>query len=139
MPARSDRELLEDLLVLESRLVSAYEAALRRDVLDASLGEALLAQEREHVAALLKTLGSGGERNPRATVPSPELTAALRSRAAFAGYAERLEARAVSTYAEAAASIRDARLRQPLGSIMACEAAHRVALRDALGERPLVV
>jgi Ferritin-like domain len=139
MPGRSDRELLEDLLVLESRLVSAYEAALRRDVLDASLGAGLLAQERDHVAALRKTLGSGAERNPRATVPSPELTRALGSRAAFARFAERLEARAVTAYAEAAASIRDARLRQPLGSIMACEAAHRVALRDSLGERPLVV
>ena len=31
-----------------------------------------------------------------------------------------------------------AKLRQPLGSIMACEAAHRVALRNALGRRPLV-
>jgi hypothetical protein len=139
MPGHSDRERLEDLLVLESRLISAYEAALRRDAVDASLGEALLAQEREHVAALLKTLGSGAERNPRATVPSPELTRALRSRPAFARFAERLEARAVTAYAEAAASMRDARLRQPLGSIMACEAAHRVALRDALGERPLVV
>ena len=44
----------------------------------------------------------------------------------------------MTAYAEAAANIRDAKLRQPLGSIMACEAAHGVALRDALGERPLV-
>jgi rubrerythrin len=139
MPAGSDRELLEDLLGLESRLLSAYEAALRRDVLDPTLAEELLAQEREHVAALRKTLGSGAERNPRATVPSPELTRALRSRADFTRFAERLVARAVTAYAAAAASIRDARLRQPLGSIMACEAAHRMALRDALGERPLVV
>jgi rubrerythrin len=139
MAERSDREVLEDLLALESRLVSAYEAALRRDAVERSLGEELLAQEREHVAALLKTLGSGPERNPRATVPSPELTRALGSRAAFARFAERLEASAVTAYAEAAASMRDARLRQPLGSIMACEAAHRVALRDVLGERPLVV
>jgi rubrerythrin len=138
MAGRSDKELLEGLLALESRLVSAYEAALRRDAVDRSLGEEILGHEREHVAALDKTLGSGAARDPRATVPSPELTAALRSRAAFAGFAERLEARAVTAYAEAAASIRDARLRQPLGSIMACEAAHRVALRDLMGERPLV-
>ncbi len=139
MAGRSDRELLEDLLALESRLVSAYEAALRRDAVDRSLGEALLAQEREHVAALEKTLGGGADRNPRATVPSPELTGSLRSRAAFASFAERLEASAVTAYAEAASIIRDARLRQPLGSIMACEAAHRVTLRDARGERSLVV
>ena len=138
MAGRSDRELLEDLLALESRLISAYEAALRRNALDRSLGETVLAQERAHAAALEKTLGSGASRNPRASVPSPELTAALRSPAAFARFAERLEATAVTAYAEAAASIRNARLRQPLGSIMACEAAHRVALRDLMGERPVV-
>jgi rubrerythrin len=138
MAEHSDRELLEDLLVLESRLVSAYEAALRRGAIERSLGESIVAQEREHAAALEKTLGTGAMRSPRATVPSPELSAALRSRAEFGKFADRLEARAVSAYAEAAASIRDARLRQPLGSIMACEAAHRVALRTSLGKSPLV-
>jgi rubrerythrin len=137
MAGRSDRELLEDLVVLESRLVAAYEAALRRDAIERSLGESILSQERDHVAALEKTLGTGADRNPRATVPSPELTAALQSRAAFGRFAEKLEARAVTAYAGAAARMRDARLRQPLGSIMACEAAHRVALRRALGEDPL--
>jgi rubrerythrin len=138
MAERSDVELLEDLLVLESRLIAAYEAGLRRDAVDRALGELLVAQEREHAAALERTLGKGRDRNPRATVPSPELTGALRSRVAFGRFALRLEAEAVTAYAEAAASIRDARLRQPLGSIMACEAAHGVALRDSLGERPLV-
>jgi rubrerythrin len=139
MAERSDAELLEDLLAREHRLLSAYEAALRRGAIDGSLGESIVAQEREHVAALQKTLGSGADRNPRATVPSPELTRALGSRAAFARFAERLEASAVTAYAEASAAMRDPRLRQPLGSIMACEAGHRVALRDLLGERPLVV
>jgi hypothetical protein len=45
----------------------------------------------------------------------------------------------VTTYAEAAATIRNPRLRQPLGSIMACEAAHGVALREAAGEPVLVI
>jgi len=137
MAGRSDVEVLEGLLVTEQRLISAYEAGLRRDAIDPALAEGVLAQEREHVRALQRTLG-GADRNPRATVPSPELTGALRSRSAFARFALRLEAEAVTAYAEAAASIRDAKLRQPLGSIMACEAAHGVALRDALGERPLV-
>ena len=44
----------------------------------------------------------------------------------------------MASYAEAAAAIRNPRLRQPLGSIMTCEAAHAVALREALGERALV-
>jgi rubrerythrin len=56
----------------------------------------------------------------------------------FARYARELEAQAVATYAEAAATIRNPRLRQPLGSIMACEAAHEVALREAAGEPVLV-
>ena len=137
MAGRSDVEVLEGLLVTEQRLISAYEAGLRRDAIDPALAEGVLAQEREHVRALQRTLG-GADRNPRATVPSPELTGALRSRSAFARFALRLEAEAVTAYAEAAANIRDAKLRQPLGSIMACEAAHRVALRDSLGRRPLV-
>ncbi len=138
MGARGDAEVLEGLLATEQRLISAYEAALRRDAIDPALAEQLLAQEREHARALQQTLGGGAERDPRATVPSPELTGALRSRAAFARFALGLEAEAVAAYAEAAANIRDAKLRQPLGSIMACEAAHGVALRHALGERPLV-
>jgi rubrerythrin len=138
MADRSDIEILERLLSTEQRLISAYEAGLRRDAIDSELAGQLLAHEREHVRALQKTLGDGAERNPRATVPSPELTGALRSRSSFARFARRLEAEAVTAYAEAAASIRDPKLRQPLGSIMACEAAHVVALRDSLGERLLV-
>ena len=138
MAAGADVDVLERLLAREQRLISAYEAALRRDAIDPDLAEGLLAQEREHARALQRTLGGAAARNPRATVPSPELTGALRSRSAFARFALRLEAEAVTAYAEAAANVRDAKLRQPLGSIMACEAAHGVALRDALGERPLV-
>jgi hypothetical protein len=137
MARGSDVELLEELLALEARQMAAYEAALRRDAVEPALGEELLQHEREHVAALERTLGAA-ERNPRASVPSPELTRALRSREEFAGYALDLEAGAVTAYAEAAANVSDAKLRQPLGSIMACEAAHGVALRDVLGRRPLV-
>jgi Ferritin-like domain len=137
MARASDVELLEMLLGVEARQVAAYEAALRRDAIDPALGEELLGHEREHAAALERRLGTA-ERNPRASVPSPELTGALRSREEFARFALELEAEAVSAYAKAAASMSDARLRQPLGSIMACEAAHRVAMRDSLGRRPLV-
>ena len=80
---------LTDLLSRERRLVSAYEAALRRDAIEASLGETLLAHERAHVAALERTLAGRGD--PVATVPSPELTAALRDRRSFALYAKQLE------------------------------------------------
>ena len=76
--------------------------------------------------------------SPRASVPPPELNAALRDRAAFARYALDREADAVAGYRVAVAQISSASLRQALGSIMACEAAHEVALRDSLGDRALV-
>ena len=133
MAARSDAETLEDLLAREQRLLSAYEAALRRDAIEASLGETLRADERAHVRALEQTLARAGRRNPRASVPSPELTAALRDRDAFARYVLELEDATVAEYVDAAANIRDPALRRPLGSIMACGAAHVVALNDALG------
>ncbi len=139
MAARSDAELLEGLLAVEQRLISAYEAALRRDAIDRALGQMLLDHETAHVEALQKALReAGGARSPQASVPPPELNAALRERAAFAGYAVAQEAEAVAAYRVAAAQISRASLRQALGSIMACEAAHQVALRNSLGDRPLV-
>jgi rubrerythrin len=138
MAERSDRELLEDLLAHEHRLLSAYGAALRRDAVEAELGVWLRDHEREHVRAIQQTLAARGERNPRATAPPPELNAALRSRESFARYAMELEGQTVDAYSSAVAAIRDPGLRQPLGSIMACTAAHAVALRDLLGERLLL-
>jgi hypothetical protein len=138
MAARADTETLEDLLAREQRLLSAYGAALRRGAIDPTLGESLRDHEREHVRALEQTLASMGRRNPRASVPSPELTAALRDRDSFAQFAKDLEDETVGMYVEAAASMRDPELRRPLGSIMACGAAHVVALKDALGSRYLV-
>ncbi len=138
MAERSDVDILEDLLALENRLISAYEAALRREAIDVALGETLRDHEQEHARAIEAALRHAGRRSPRASVPAPDLTAALRSRASFARYALELEARALDAYSEAAAAIRNSRLRQPIGSIMACEAAHRVALREAVGERTLV-
>jgi len=138
MAERSDLELLEDLLALEHRLLSAYEAALRRAVIGAELGEALRDQEREHVRAIEQALAGAGRRNPRASVPLPELGAVLRNQDAFLRFALDLEDEAVAAYTQTAAAIRNPRLRQPLGSIMACEAAHGVALRNALGTGSLV-
>jgi rubrerythrin len=138
MAERSDVDVLEDLLALEQRLISAYEAALRREAIDVGLGETLRDHEREHARALKQALARAGRRNPRASVPPPELTRALRSRPSFARFALDLEATTLAAYAEAASSIRTPRLRQPLGSIMACEAAHEVALRDALGNDSLL-
>jgi rubrerythrin len=136
-PERSDVEILEELLVLEYRLSGAYEAALRRRAIDAELGEMLREQEREHIRGLEQALSGRGDRSPRATVPGPGLGTALRSRAGFARYALEHEKLTIAAYVLAAAEIREPGLRRPLGSIMASEAAHEVALRAASG-RPLL-
>ena len=60
MAGRSDVEVLEDLLALENRLISAYEAALRRDAIDAALGETLRDHEREHARAIEQALRRRG-------------------------------------------------------------------------------
>jgi hypothetical protein len=133
MAVRPDTEPLEDLLAREHRLLSAYEAALRRGAIEAALGETLRDHEREHVRAMEGTLAGVGRRNPRANVPEPQLNAALRDRDAFARYASALESGTVDLYAGAAAGMRDPELRRALGSIMACGAAHVVALKDSLG------
>jgi hypothetical protein len=138
MAERTDAELLEELLAHENRLLSAYEAALRRDAIERPLGELLRDHEREHTRALLETLPDGGRRSPEASVPDAELTAALRDAEAFAAYAVDLEERTVAAYADTIPAIGDPELRRGLGSILACGAAHVVALRNSLGERSLV-
>ncbi|HMJ97522.1 MAG TPA: ferritin-like domain-containing protein, partial [Thermoleophilaceae bacterium] len=99
MAARPDVELLEDLLAIEQRLISAYEGALRREAIDVGLGEMLRDHEREHADAIERALAGSGQRNPRAIVPEPELTAALRGRTSFARFALDLENEAVAAYA----------------------------------------
>jgi rubrerythrin len=136
---RSDAEILEELLVIEGRLVGAYEAALRRDAIEAGLGETLRDQEREHIRGLEQALSEVGGGSPKATVPAPELGRALRGRPAFAAYALELEREAVRAYVEAASGIGHVGLRQPLGSILACEAAHAVALRASMRDSLLAV
>jgi hypothetical protein len=71
-------------------------------------------------------------------VTPPELNAALESRESFGRYAIGLEDETVAAYTEATAAIGRPGLRQPLGSIMCCGAAHVVALRQSLGDRSLV-
>jgi hypothetical protein len=130
----SDLDILERLLARERRLESAYDRALRDGVLDEQLAAALRDQEREHARGIEMTLAARGRRAPGAPEPDPRLAASLRSRNAFAGYALALEGRAVRAYVSALAGLRDARLLQPLGAIMASEAQHQVALRRSLGE-----
>jgi hypothetical protein len=130
----SDVDILDRLLRLERRLEAAYEAARRRGLLDEKLATSLRDQEREHARGLEMTLAARGDRpseGPMADSPSPS---ALRSRAAFVRHALDLEARAVRSYVDAEASLRDTRLLHPLGAILTSEAQHQVALRAVVGE-----
>jgi hypothetical protein len=142
-PARaappSDVEQLERLLVLEHRLQAAYESALTREAIEPRLGDTLLAHEREHVRGLGEALRARGGRAPRAAVPPPRLGAALVGPVPFARYAIGLEAETVAAYQEVLATLRDERLLQPLGSIMAAGAQHAVALRRVAGEALMAV
>jgi hypothetical protein len=134
---RSDRDTLEDLLSLERRLESAYDAAARRGALPLELARRLRAHERAHAEGLEEAL-SGSGRAPVATVPSPELNVALaRGGRAFLRYALAQEELAVAAYADALTRLTDPNLFQPLGSIMAAEGQHLVALRIELGVEPL--
>jgi Ferritin-like domain len=130
----SDLDILERLLLRERRLEAAYDRALRRGVLGEQLAASLRDHEREHARGIEMTLTARGRRAPEAPEPDPRLAASLRSRDAFAAYALGLEGRAVRAYIDALASLRDTRLLQPLGAIMASEAQHQVTLRMALGE-----
>jgi hypothetical protein len=131
---RSDVEILEQLLRLERRLEGSYEAALERSILGEGLAGSLRDQEREHADGLERTLSARGRRPGPGPGADPRLAAALRERRTFIHYALGLEARAVRAYIRAEASLRDTRLRQPLGAILTTEAQHEVALRAALGE-----
>ena len=130
----SDAEQLERLLALEQRLESLYRTALARFAIDPALGETLLEHEREHVRGLEQALRGRRRSGPRATVPPPRLGAALSGRAAFARFAAGMEAETVRAYQDVLATLRNDRLLQPLGSIMASGAQHAVALRGAAGD-----
>jgi Ferritin-like domain len=125
--APSDVDLLAGLPERELALEAAYADALERGAIEPELGGRLLRHEREHVRGLEQALRG------RATAPSPAAPPGG-GRRAFARAALELESDTVATYAEALSALRDTRLLQPLGSIMACGAQHEVALRESLGE-----
>jgi Ferritin-like domain len=127
--APPDADQLAGLLGFEHRLEAAYADALERDLIEPALGELLLGHEREHVRALEQVLHA---RNPAPVGPLD-----AHSRAEFARGALALEAETVIVYVHVLTTLRNDRLLQPLGSIMACGAQHEVALRHALDQKLL--
>jgi hypothetical protein len=133
--ARGDRQIVTAAIVLEQRAAAIYDSAARTHNVAPelrSLARHLRDQEREHADGLTQALrGLGGH-------PPPRLGQEFRAPGGrdFAPFAIELENRLIAAYYEAMPRLGRG-LRQPLASIMACEAQHLVVLRQALGRDPL--
>jgi hypothetical protein len=133
--ARGDRQIVAAAIDLEQQAAVTYDFAARSRKLAPELRQLarhLGDQEREHADGLAQALrGLGGRRPPSPAEPVPRPPAR-----AFAAFAIELENRLIAAYYGAMPRLRPG-LRQPLASIMACEAQHLVVLRQALGSDPL--
>jgi hypothetical protein len=133
--ARGDRQIVTAAIDLEQHAAVTYDFAAGSPKLAPRLRQLarhLRDQEREHADGLAGALrGLGGRRPPSPAEPVPRPPARD-----FAAFAIELENRLVAAYYEAMPRLGPG-LRQPLASIMACEAQHLVVLRQALGRDPL--
>jgi hypothetical protein len=133
--ARDDRSIVTAAIDLEQHAAASYDAAATGGKLPPQLerlARHLRDQEREHADGLARALRGLGGRRPA----PPERPAAPPSGSAFGTFALALENKLIRAYYDAMPRLRPG-LRQPLGSIMASEAQHLVALREALGRDPL--
>jgi rubrerythrin len=133
--ARDDRAIVTAAVDLEQRAAAAYDFAAAGGKLPpalARLAKHLRDQEEEHADGLARALRELGGRRPA----RPERPVTTPTGRAFGAFALQLENRLIRAYYEAMPRLRPG-LRQPLGSIMACEAQHLVVLREALGREPL--
>jgi hypothetical protein len=132
---RDDRSIVTAAIDLEQRAAAAYDSAATGGKLPlelARLARHLRDQEEEHADGLARALRGLGGRPPARPDPPPSPPAGR----AFGAYALALEERLIGAYYNAMPRLRGG-LRQPLGSIMACEAQHLVVLREALGREAL--
>ena len=133
--ARGDRQIVAAAIDLEQQAAVTYDFAARSRKLAPELRQLarhLRDQEREHADGLAQALrGLGGRRPPTPAEPVPRPPARD-----FGPFAIELENRLISAYYHAMPRLSPG-LRQPLASIMACEAQHLVVLRQALGRDPL--
>jgi hypothetical protein len=133
--ARDDRSIVTAAIDLEQRAAAAYDSVATGGKLPpglARLARHLRDQEEEHADGLARALRGLGGRRPARPEPPPTPPGGR----AFGAYALALEERLIAAYYDAMPRLRPG-LRQPLGSVMACEAQHLVVLREALGRDPL--
>jgi hypothetical protein len=122
-----DRAFLESAIRLELINAAAYDRATARL---GGIARLFRNQEREHALVL-----SGELRRMGGTPPTADLSSL--GRAPTTPQLIRLENAAVKAYVEAHKTIRDARLMETVGSILANQAQHLVALRDLGGQDPV--
>ena len=128
-----DVEALQLILLLEYTEAAFYEEALDRGSLSGEVrgyAEAVLDQEREHLAFIRKALGSkAGE------PPSFDFGAATRDPDRFASTAAELEDLAVAAYNGQATNVSRPTL-EAAATVVSVEARHAAWIRSIAGEPP---
>ena len=123
----NDLEFLESAIRLELLNAEAYDRATARL---GGIARLFRNQERQHALVL-----SGELRRMGGTPPSPDFSSV--GRAPTPAALIKLEDATVRVYVESHKTIRDARLMETVGSILANQAQHLVALRDLAGQDPV--
>lgn len=141
-----DKAILRAALAIEQAVVIAYDDLLARARLSAPARgtlQAIRAQERQHVSALLSFLREiGGAPGPAPRGPAdverdfPALASVRSERQALA-FAIELEQTTVLGYNGDVSHLNDQKLVQLAASIMCDEGQHLVMLRSALGQEPI--
>jgi rubrerythrin len=128
-----DVEALQLILLLEYTENAFYEEALDRGALSGEIqgyAEAVLDQEREHLAFVKKALGSKAGEQPRY-----EFGAATRDPDRFASTAAELEDLAVAAYNGQATNVSKPTL-EAAATVVSVEARHAAWIRSIAGEPP---
>ncbi|MFN2616267.1 MAG: DUF4439 domain-containing protein [Thermoleophilaceae bacterium] len=136
---KRDAGLLNVVLAYEHTAIAAYRAGGRFLTGGArGLADRIVAQERAHASALVRTIrGLGGR--PVGPLLADEYARSfprLRTQADALRFARDLERRIVRAYLEALQQVSDPRLRPQLAAIVACEAEHLALVTERNGEAP---
>ena len=128
-----DVEALQLLLLLEYTETAFYKEALERGALSGEIegyAEAVLAQEREHLAFIKQALGSKAGEPPRFSFGP-----GTRDPGEFAATAAELEDLAVAAYNGQATNVSKATL-EAAATVVSGEARHAAWIRSIAGEPP---
>ena len=137
---RRDTEILEEAAGARGPPGHGVRGRLRRDVIEAGLGETLLRdQEREHIRGLEQALGAAGRGSAKPPCRRPRWAGRCAAGPSSPAYALELEREAETAYVDAASAIGRVGLRQPARVDPGVRGAHQVALRASVGDSLLEV